>query len=302
MNKLDFIISEIFKLIAAPGIPGPRPERSQPVVSPSSVRRMSEILNVDLSEEPYQVTNIKTFLKTFMMQIRIDGRIAPDEVESCFHMIEDERLKRKLTLADLEKIDVSCDKSAQIYCSECGRHATHFCVNCSDAFCSDCGPRMHSKGQRASHHINKLLPCQFCRNLPARFLCTYSFRVYCTGCMSRQTKPGLPAEILRLTPLRINYTSCHTSKDAPALLGELLSMSPRFSDREKTEDSSLDLRNWHPFIDASGAPYYYNFKTQESMRRISKPPESVKESAANDLAEQAIRKVLYARGPKYINL
>lgn len=300
MNKLDFIISEIVKLIDAPGIPGSRTE--EPVVSPSSVRRMSEILNVDLSEEPYQVTNIKTFLKTFMMKIRIDGRIAPDEVESCFYMIEDERLKRKLPLADFEQIDACCDKSAQIYCSECGRHATHVCVNCNDAFCSDCGLRMHSKGQRASHHINKLLPCQFCRNLPARFLCTYSFRVYCTGCMSRQTKPGLPAEILRLTPLKINYTSSKTSKYVPALLGELLSISPQLSDRGETEDNLLHLRNWHPFIDASGTLYYHNFKTQESMRRISQPPESVKEAAENHLTDQAIRKVLFARGPKYINL
>lgn len=302
MDKLDHIMSEITKLLEAPALRNPRVDRSLPVISPSYVKRMSEILNVDLSQEPYQVTNMKTFLKTFMIQLRLDGRLAPEEVESCYQMIEEERAKRKLTPADLELVDVSCDKSAQIYCSECGRHANQFCVNCGDAFCSECGARMHTKGRRASHHINELLACQLCKNLPARYLCTYSFQVYCTSCMSRQTRPGLPADILRLTPLKIDYSISNNSKNVPVLTGELMSIAPKLSATRDMEDSSVVSPNWHPFIDASGGLYYYNFKTQESMRRIDQTPEAEKDPDAEHRAEQAIKKVLFATGPKYINL
>ena len=288
MKRTERIVSDITELLDLACMGRCRGDGPNgPLISPWSTRRMSEILNIDIENEPYQVPNIKNFLKTFLIQYRLDGGLGLEEIESCFEMIEDERGRHN------GETTVENDRMTQLYCSDCGHAGSCFCVNCLDVYCSSCSQRIHSKGARRFHKINDFMPCVTCKKRPARILCTFSFRTFCMDCFERHESSSAACELLDLRPVTIDYGSRETGapNDLHAELvphGCMRSDIPRKADHE-----------WHPFLDASGVVYYYNFRTKESKRRNHDlsplpDPHAVKRQ------EQAVKRVMFSTGPAYV--
>jgi len=135
---------------------------------------------------------------------------------------------------------------------------------------------------------NHLIPCCLCRVMPAKLQCTYTFGQYCHECYARKHVKTLP-KFLDLKPIRIDYTKPEkkTEPAADALakkrvcaIGEVdpsLELREGFSKRAPIQTTLGE--KWHAFYDLRGIKYYYNFETQESMRRphpvhIDLPPEA----------------------------
>lgn len=307
MTQTEELISRLESLFEVlPRDPRKTTELCAPLVSPWTVRAIAEVLSVDLAREPYQVTNMKTFLKTFLLQYRLDMRLDPDEVESCLEMIEQERIKHRLEASHGSPCeDVNNEKYLQVFCVECGKIASRYCTVCKDCFCDECSGRIHARGSRSQHHINEFLPCNLCETNPSRLQCSYTFRTFCNGCYTKKHSKTLPTHILDLRPLRIDYTLGYNTLTPGSLSEQLI------SELREPRASTLPTRNpqakttlgpdWHPFIDASGVLYYYNFKTRESMRRMPATDHAA-ETENSERVRQSIRRVLFSTGPKILTL
>jgi hypothetical protein len=248
----------------------------QPLLSPKYIRNMGDILECDLRTEPFLVNTMKTFLKAFSQQYRLEEDIEIQEIKWCREIAENERQKAAIShdLA-LEDCDPSNDESkkidpavhAQIYCVDCGVLAVMFCTTCQDSLCEDCFGRLHSKGNRRNHEFNNIIPCSFCQVYPAKLQCTYTFGNFCHECYARKHVKTLP-KFLDLKPLKIDYRM-KSSGSVPIVQKS----QGKYYDPHRDNPSSIVFRestldeNWHSFYDLRGAMYYYNFQTNESMRR-----------------------------------
>ena len=297
MEKVRQNIQEFFSKISE----FPTGSIPKPLVCPEYVQRMSEILSIDIVKEPYQVPNIKTFLKTFVLQCRLEESLNPDEIQSCIDMVQQQRSKIGKLLEEKPPLDPTQPQpnSRQIFCVDCGMNATRFCIGCRDLLCTECSDRIHAKGNRSLHRINKIIPCALCLGAPSRLMCTFSFKTFCNECFHFRHVKTIPSSLLDLKPVRIDYTLDHHTPNLTALakplhgvLNDYVSMFPetgtagvearRLANGERlpAEDLKESLSftagipinlsmDWHPFIDSSGIRYFYNFRTQESMRRAS---------------------------------
>ena len=81
------------------------------------------MLHVKLSDEPYMVRTIKTFLKAFSQQYRLEEEIDPQEVQWCLEIVQNERLKfsisKNMSAEDDPGELVNPAAHAQLYCIEC---------------------------------------------------------------------------------------------------------------------------------------------------------------------------------------
>ncbi|CAD7944297.1 unnamed protein product [Amoebophrya sp. A25] len=193
----------------------------QPLISPLYVQQIAEMLKIDLPKEPFMVRTLKTFLKAFSQQYRLEEEIDSQEVKWCLEIVENERAKagiaRNMDLEDDPGELVNPSAHAQLYCIECQVIATCYCPDCEDCFCENCFERLHSKGNRHKHEPNHLIPCCLCRAFPAKLQCTYTFGNYCHECYARKHVKTLP-KFLDLKPLRIDYTA-RRKPDAGAAAG-----------------------------------------------------------------------------------
>ena len=263
------------------------PIASMPLVSPWTVKRIAEIMGVDIVNEPYQVPNMKTFLKTFLLQYRIEGLISQEEINTSLDMVKLTRERFTVPLAEFAVNEYS--RNVQIYCVECSLTATRYCTYCKDSFCGECAYRVHAKASRKNHRINKILVCSLCRNFPARFQCTYSFEIYCVDCYKKKQAPTLPVS-LDLKPLRIDYTL--TSAPRRSTLPGVI-CNEEGGKEHKPSMNAFAAVDWHPFLDSLGVKYHYNFKTQESVRRLE-----VGKVAQKKFSMSAINKIKFDIAPK----
>merc|ERR1719456_1828617 len=134
-----------------------------PLVCPKYVKQMAEILEVDLVAEPFMVRTLKTFLKAFSQQYRLEEELDPQEVKWCLEIVDNERAKvniaRNLEYEEDPSDNVMPAAHAQLYCIECGVVATCFCPGCKDCLCEGCFERLHAKGNRSTHapkHVKTL--------------------------------------------------------------------------------------------------------------------------------------------------
>ena len=95
----------------------------QPLVSPLYVQQMAEMLKITLPTEPFMVRTLKTFLKAFSQQYRLEEEIDPQEVQWCLEIVENERLKNSIAKNMGAEDDpgelVNPAAHAQLYCIEC---------------------------------------------------------------------------------------------------------------------------------------------------------------------------------------
>ena len=260
----------------------------QPLISPKYLLRMADIFAVDIISESFLVRTLKTSLKAFAIQYRLEDELDVKEVNCCFKMISEERTRRLEANRQSDHVNVS----RQIYCVECGAIGALICPTCNDSFCQECFDRLHAKGNRSRHRGNHLIPCAICGVLPGRLQCTYSFGCYCLECYAQHAQT-LP-RYLDLRPIKIDYSKDFSrvrAAESKTLLsnevvtaiggvayteaeGRILAPGENNPKEELAKGSSCSVEVetvvgevWHAFFDMRGVRYFYNFKTQESMRR-----------------------------------
>jgi len=230
-------------------------------------------VGVDILEEPYMVRTLKIFLKAFCQQYRLEEELSEQEIRWSLDIVENERRKAEIQASlkgkdvdfvgedkdDVDPMDPHVHK--QVYCVECQKLATSFCIDCMDPFCEECFFRIHQKGQRRQHEFNYLSPCAICAVYPAKLQCTYTFGLFCHECYARKHVKVLP-RYLDLKPVLIDYTKRGGASGfgAPMLKGGAARRGKELSGYSLNED-------WHTFFDLRGCPYYFNFRTREAMRR-----------------------------------
>jgi hypothetical protein len=236
----------------------------QPLISPRGVQQIADILDVDLATEPFLVNVLKTFLKAFSQQYRLEEDLDLQEIAWCVEIVENERTKATIGKDIANDIQKEKDDDviqptvhAQIYCIESGKLATIYAPDCGDCFCDEEYTRLYAKGNRKRMDPVNILPCSLCQVYPAKLQCTYTFGNFCHECYARKHVKTLP-RFLDLKPVKIDYRAQNpisTSKEP---------IPPPKVD--KSNESDLGA-HWHAFYDMRGCKYFYNFATRESMRR-----------------------------------
>lgn len=251
----------------------------QPLISPKFVKAMADTLSVDVITEPHLVRTLKTFLKAFSQQYRIEEELDTQEIKWCIEILENERAKfeimRNMDSVEDPSDDIRPGIHRQVYCTgsmeRCGSVASCYCPQCGDCFCEECFEKLHAKGNRSQHEANNIIPCVLCQTMPAKLQCTYTFGSYCQQCYVQKHCKALP-KYLDLKPLRIDYTKVQKEPVVPGkrvwAIGETdpeEEAEGGFSHRPLIE--TLMGEKWHAFYDLRGVKYYYNFETEESVRR-----------------------------------
>jgi len=247
-----------------------------PLVSPKMVNTIGEILGCDLVEEPYMVRTLKHFLEAFSKMYH-EGELDTQEVKWCLEIVGNERAKNAVAKQLPHETDPSDQLDSgggQVYCIECGDTATCYCPECADCFCDNCFDRLHARGNRRFHQPNHFILCAICKVNPAKLQCTYTRGKYCSDCYTRRHAKTLP-KFLDLKPLKIDYK--RSAKDDKGQNGDAggaqVSMAGELDPELKetfSKPAPLETtlpEKWHAFYDLRGVKYYYNFETQESMRR-----------------------------------
>jgi hypothetical protein len=191
------------------------------------------------------------------------------EIKWCREIVENERAKQRIA-QDLPEQDEQTEAikptvHAQLYCVECGVIATCYCPECQDCLCEECFERIHAKGNRREHVPSYLIPCSLCQVFPAKLQCTYSFGTFCHECYARKHVKTLP-KFLDLKPVKIDYTLPNPTSFKKT--NNTKSSSAAVTKAHAPPDAETQLGpNWHAFYDLRGIKYFYNFETQESLRR-----------------------------------
>mmetsp|Transcript_80447 Transcript_80447/g.260670 ORF Transcript_80447/g.260670 Transcript_80447/m.260670 type:complete len:614 (+) Transcript_80447:62-1903(+) len=281
-------------------------QNQMPLVSPKYVKLLGEILGIDLLDEPFMVRTLKTFLKAFS-QMYHEGELDTQEVKWCLEIVDNERAKSAVA----KTLDMEMDPSeqldsqtnGQLFCieyprvrdwvsppaaPECNKKASCYCPECGDCFCELCFERLHERGCRKSHEPNYFIDCDLCKKFPAKLQCTYMQGKFCVDCYTKRHAKELP-RFLDLKPLKIDYKRSMKPDSGNASLAGTANMLIE-ADAEVKEGFSkpapletLLPEKWHAFYDLRGVKYYYNFETQESMRR---PQEDLVNPPAPEDAER----------------
>jgi hypothetical protein len=238
----------------------------QPLIAPKCIKHIADVLEVNLAEEPFMVGTLKTFLKAFSQQYRLEEDLDLQEIKWCVEIVENERTKASIAgqLPNAEQDDAEEDGikptvHAQLYCVESGNLATVYAADCGDCFCEEEYERLYAKGNRAKMKPVNIIPCTLCQVYPAKLQCTYTFGNFCHECYARKHVKTLP-RFLDLKPVKIDYRAANPIGYKQS---EMLNAAA-----PKRESAEPDLgANWHAFYDMRGCKYFYNFKTDESMRR-----------------------------------
>jgi len=247
-------------------------QHQMPLVSPKYVKQLGDILSVDLNEEPFMVRTLKTFLRAFS-QMCHEGELDTQEVKWCLEIVQNERKKvdqaRRMPYEDDPSDVLDSPTPGKIACieqQECGQDATCYCPECGDCFCELCFEKLHAKGNRTLHEPNTFILCTMCKINPAKLQCTYTRGTYCIDCYTRKHAKTLP-KFLDLKPLKIDYKKPKKKRaDDNSMSSPLIPEDQDSFSKSAPLETTLGEK-WHAFYDLRGVKYYYNFETQESMRR-----------------------------------
>lgn len=267
-----------------------------PLISPKYVKILSEILGINLLVEPYMVRTLKRFLQCFSQQYH-EGELDTEEVKACLEIVENERKKFIEVTVDMkfeEDPAAALDKAqpGRMYCVQCTTNqAACYCPECGDCFCDDCFGALHRKGNRAFHKPNYFIPCSLCPpedSDPAMLQCTYSHDFFCVDCYTRKWQRNIP-RYLDLKPLKVDYKRSEKEDDfgnLPEVKEAIMVPEDKemFSKCAPVETKLGD--KWHAFYDLRGVKYYYNFESQEPLRR----PQDDLVTAADEANEEQVAK------------
>merc|ERR1719321_1534788 len=252
----------------------------QPLIAPKCIKHIADVLEVNLAEEPFMVGTLKTFLKAFSQQYRLEEDLDLQEIKWGVEIVENERTKASIAgqLDDAGKKEEEAEEDgieptvhAQLYCVESGNLATVYAADCGDCFSEEEYERLYAKGNRAKMKPVNIIPCSLCQVYPAKLQCTYTFGNFCHECYARKHVKTLP-RFLDLKPVKIDYRA---SNPIGYKKSERIKTDVKM---EKSAESKLGAE-WHAFYDMRGCKYFYNFATRESLRRPT--PNVVNEDATD---------------------
>jgi len=233
----------------------------QPLVSPSIVLAFARIFDIDLSFDSSLLRQLKQYLLRFSIQYHEAGGILVEDVGAFVKEIEEGRT----TVARYSDEHPSIlDNSGEIYCVDCPQISSVFCVECRDSFCLPCCHRMHSKGNRAHHKLKQYILCSLCNVRQSMYQCSYFFTFFCGYCYTTEHSKILP-KFLELAPIIVDYSRLDNSVENNTH-SRIFPLVERQVSARQNRQLHLGLR-WHSFRDAKGILFFYNYATQESMRR-----------------------------------
>ena len=214
-----------------------------PLVTPDSIKAVANIFRVDVVSETALVPVLKFFLKLMHRQYNTDEGIDISDISQLCNRIDSERRSARSSIL-CESFSITVSDKGFVFCSNCSLVATGHCPQCGDSLCTDCSETIHARGRRSEHIVKKFIVCSVCKSLPSMSQCSYTYGFYCKVCYLNHAK-SLP-RYLDLKSIDVDYGEQKTSR----VRGNI--------ERDGT---------WHPFSDIRGVVYYYNFGTDESMRR-----------------------------------
>jgi len=246
----------------------------EPLISPEYVSRMADIFGYDIKTEGYLVRNLKAQLKVFARCYREKQDIDISSVEACAELLAQD-VEKLFEMRDhwenraREEVqfDLNLLANGDIQCVNCQTVALSFCLECKDYLCLGCYDALHQKGQRLHHAPFRLVPCSLCVTMPAKLQCTFTDRALCHECYALRHIKMLPPDGKENQPRRINYTEQYAryARFARERAAALPAPPPAAEDGDSYE--SVLSADWHPFYDARGVKYFYNFSTGERMRQ-----------------------------------
>mmetsp|Transcript_48797 Transcript_48797/g.139608 ORF Transcript_48797/g.139608 Transcript_48797/m.139608 type:complete len:610 (-) Transcript_48797:16-1845(-) len=297
-------------------------QSQMPLVSPKYIKLLGEILSVDLVEEPFMVRTLKTFLKAFS-QMYHEGELDSQEVKWCMEIVENERAKSAVAKQMPFETDpadqLDSGANGQLYCiefprvrdwvpppaaPECGMVASCYCPECGDCFCEPCYERLHARGYRSTHMPNHFITCTICKKYPAKLQCTFSKGTYCVDCYTKKHAKSLP-KFLDLKPLKIDYKRSEKldlGGDGPAS-DAAAGQEPNDGFSRPAPLETMLGEKWHAFYDLRGVKYYYNFETQESMRRPQDDlvsPAAAEDAEARRARHEIVSRLTMSRDPRLL--
>jgi hypothetical protein len=243
------------------------------------------------------VRTLKTFLRAFS-QMYHEGELDTQEVKWCLEIVQTERKKIEVARCIDNEVDptalLDSGEPGVIFCINCGLNATCYCPECEDCLCQECYDRLHMKGNRTLHKPNHFILCAKCKVMPAKLQCTYTRGKYCIDCYTNHHAKTLPT-FLDLKPLKIDYKK--SQNEAQGLAAAAAASSILIPEDKETFSKAAPLETtlgekWHAFYDLRGVKYYYNFESQESLRRPQDDLMQIK--AEEDAAKEAKVKEIVA--------
>lgn len=269
-------------------------EEHDPLVSPEYVEHLADIFGYSLKEDPYLCRTIKAYLKSFAKSYRATEDIEMADIKRCAAVLSDDCEKDRecheswqSTLHEETRFQLQNLAGGSINCIECNTVALSFCLECKDYLCLACFDKLHQRGARRFHAPFRLIPCALCQTMPAKLHCTFTDKSLCHECYAMRHIKVLPPDAKENPARRINYKEQYDRYAQMAQEKQKHSGPTRpntglssHSDNSATSYESVIGAEWHPFYDARGVKYHYNFKTCERMRQCPQPSDDASEAAS----------------------
>lgn len=247
----------------------------EPIVSPEYIAKLCDIFGYDVKIHGYLIRNLKAQLKVFATSYRAKQDVDLEDVTHCAKLLQRDlekffEMKEHWQAKATETMQFELTRLAngELECVNCGNVALSFCLECKDYLCLNCYEQLHSKGARIQHSPFRLVPCTLCSNLPAKLHCTFTDKSLCHKCYAMRHIKMLPPDGKENQPRRIDYAQQYAIYSRKAQERAEAKM-PSLAIVPVEEDSyeSVLSTDWHPFYDARGVKYYFNFTTSERMRQ-----------------------------------
>lgn len=232
----------------------PNPAAKQPIISPTYISELADILELDVIDGPELVTYLRESLKKLVLSYGIHGELYEADIATFLKDIPIAKSDKSLGSRQVAGVDYR--ESVKLACSDCHMQGHLYCLNCSDPFCDACFSLLHASKSRAMHGTKRFVLCSVCKVSYSIFQCSYSFSLFCADCYFTYSR-SLPV-FLDIQPFLVDYSQ-GSGKAVPLEL-------------DAGSDSRGNVNRqfggvWYTFYDATGVKYFYNFTSQEIARR-----------------------------------
>lgn len=295
------------------------------VTNPQLMRRLVELLDIDIQTEPYLIRRVKLFVEDAYFRMKDIGahRVT---VENCANV------QQLVVLLEIDRVNFlkKISPSGLLYCVECQTAlADVISAGCHDVFCNTCAVATHSTGHRQDVPMIFIeqAVCSECEQKAALVRDEDDADLYCYDCFKATHQRGKRKRHCVRLPMT---TFCDYMEDREASYicmetGELMcsKYATRYRSRgarknhtlyglrkaayskrlfadnlerltmivQKHADQSLPLSPWFIFYDDALAPYWYNFQTRERTRAnpddLINPPRSEAETEGEMFSKAA---------------
>lgn len=269
----------------------------EPLVSPEYIEKLCDIFGYDIRSQGFLVRNLKAQLKVFARTYRVKQDVELEDVQHCAELLERDLRKHELMKEvwqakaenrDQMEFELARLANGELECVNCGKVALSFCLECKDYLCLSCYDLLHAKGARVQHAPFRLVSCTLCADVPAKLHCTFTDKSLCHKCYAMRHIKDLPPDGKENQPRRIDYAQQYAiyakkaQERAEARIQQVPALTMEGMQEPDGYDSVLSTE-WHPFYDARGVKYHYNFTTCERMRQSPRRVPNVNDPGAEEV-------------------